>query len=175
MPAADSEAPCPSVFVSRASTLTPSQREVERTWLAGLGELGFTSLVLRRDDYAPGSSSAIRQVIARAHGALILGFRQIRIDRGELRPGTPEAQQLAGWIATPWNQVEGGLAIMASLPILVVPEDGVVEGIFDDGAWASPARTAPIDLWSSPDAAANPAVQAWALKVRDRAGSTSRG
>jgi hypothetical protein len=105
---------------------------------------------------------------------LILGFRQVRIDRGELRPGTPEARQLEGWIATPWNQVEGGLAIMAGLPVLVAPEDGVVEGIFDGDAWASPARTAPIDLWSLPDAAANPAVQAWALKVRNCAGSTSR-
>jgi hypothetical protein len=161
------------VFVSRASTLTPPQREIERTWLAGLAELGFTSLVLRRDDYALGSLTAIRQAIARAHGALILGFRQVRIDRGELRPGTPEAQRLAGWIATPWNQVEGGLAIMADLPVLVAPEDGVVEGIFDGDAWASPARTAPINLWSSPDAAANPAIKAWALRVRDRARATS--
>jgi hypothetical protein len=163
---ADTEGARPTVFVSRASTLTLAQREMERTWLAGLAELGFTPLVLRREDYAPGSSTAIQQAISKAHGALILGFRQVRIDRGELRPGTPEARQLAGWIATPWNQVEGGLAIMAGLPVLVVPEDGVVEGVFDGDAWANSARTAPIDLWSSADAAANPAVQAWATKVR---------
>jgi hypothetical protein len=170
---AEAATPGPNVFVSRASTLTPAQREVEGAWLAGLAELGFTPLVLRREDYVPGSPTAIRQAISRAHGALILGFRQVRIDRGELRPGTPEARQHAGWTATPWNQVEGGLAIMADLPVLVVPEEGVVEGIFDGDAWAGPERTAPIGLWNSPGADANPAVRAWALEVRDRADSTS--
>ena len=175
MPVTEAKASCPNVFVSRASTLTPPQREVEQLWLAGLAELGFTPRVLPRGDYARGSSTAIRQAIVRAHGALILGFRQIRIDRAELRPGTSEACELAGWIATPWNQVEGGLALMAGLPLLVVPEDGIAEGIFDSDAWANSAWTAPIDLWSSSDAAANPAVQAWALEVRCRAHSNSRG
>ena len=37
--------------------------------------------------------------------------------------------------ASPWTQIEAGLAIAADLPVLVLAEHGVGEGVFDPTTW----------------------------------------
>jgi hypothetical protein len=159
----------PSVFVSRPSVVTQAQRELEKACLTGLAEFGFAPMMLRRDDYASNPWAQLRRAVSAAHGAVILGFRQLRVDRGEWRPDTLEAREVQGWLPTPWNQVEAGLAIMAGLPVLVVPEDGIVEGVFSSDTWGSGVNATTMDLWASPSAPADPSLRAWALAVRRRA------
>jgi hypothetical protein len=162
------------VFVSRASVLTQPQRELQQAWIEGLAGWDFAPVMLRREDYVPSPWGALRHSVATAHGAVILGFRQGRVEKAQWRPGTQEERRLDGWLATPWNQIEGGLALMAGLPVLVAPEEGVEEGVFAPDAWTGEARGAPIDVWASRNPAAHPSLQAWALAVRRRADSESR-
>lgn len=163
----------PQIFVSRPSTLTAAQESLEGKWLAGLIGLGFTPNALPRGDYDPDPWTEIREMVEAADGALILGFRQLRLDRGKWRPETPLAAESSGWLATPWNQLEAGMAIMAGLPVLVVPEEGVTEGIFAGDTWTDQVGAAPIDLWDSPDGAGDPALSGWALAVREHAASAA--
>lgn len=137
--------------------------------MTGLTNLGFVPVILQRDDYGPDPWAALLQAVRTSHGALVLGFRQLRVNDGEWRPGTPETRDLDGWSATPWNHVEAGLAISADIPVLVVPEDGVAEGIFAAEAWTGGVRAAPIDLWSSGGPAAHPPARAWARAVHQHA------
>lgn len=170
MPIPPSDDPNPRVFVSRPSVVTQPQRERERAWLTGLATLGFSAITVRREDYSPNPWTALRHTVTKAHGALILGFRQTRALRAVSLPDTPQEHDVDGWLATPWNQIEGGLAIMAGLPVLIAPEDGIVEGVFARDTWGGEVRTAPIDLWTSNEATTNPSVRSWELAVRRRAG-----
>jgi hypothetical protein len=37
-----------------------------------------------------------------------------------------------GWLSTPWNELEVGMAVMVGLPILLIKDDDIEDGIFDD-------------------------------------------
>jgi hypothetical protein len=154
--------------------VTQRQQELEQAWIRGLTGLGFTPVTHRREDYAPNPWATLRRAVATSHGTVILGFRQARVEGVQWRPETPEERELDGWLATPWNQIEGGLAVMAGLPVLAASEDGIAEGIFARDTWTGEVRAAPIDIWSSDDPASHPSLQAWALTVGQRATSASR-
>jgi hypothetical protein len=158
----------PRVFVSRPSAITPPQRELEHQWLAGLSALGLAPTTVRRENYGPNPWSAIKHAVIEAHGALILGFRQTHVLSATSLPSSEEAGERAEWLPTPWNQIEAGMAITAGLPVLVVAEDGVADGVFASDTWKGEVRAAPIYLWASPEPTRNPAVQAWALAIRQR-------
>lgn len=168
------ETPRLRVFVSRPAVTTPPQRSLERAWMTALTDLGFASVVLQRDDYHPDPWAALLQAVRTSHGALVLGFRQLRVEGGKWRPETSEARDLNGWSATPWNHVEAGLALSADIPVLAAPEDGVTEGIFAPETWTGKVRGAPIDLWSSDEPAAHPSVQTWAQAIHQQANGAAR-
>lgn len=172
LPSADQN--CPRVFVSKPSVVTPAQRDLEQMWIGGLARLDLAPIMLRREDYLPSPWAALRHAISTAHGALLLGFRQAHIEQARWRPETPEEREFDGWLATPWNQIEGGLVVMAGLPVLVVPENDVTEGIFARDCWTDEVLDAPIDAWASNDPAGHPQVRAWADAVSRHAASKSR-
>ena len=61
-------------------------------------------------------------------------FPELRIERGLWRSGTPEEKRVEDLAeTTPWSQIEGGMAVMLGIPILVFRERGVGGGIFDIG------------------------------------------
>jgi hypothetical protein len=142
----------PRVFVSRPAELTAAQEELQRRWLTTLSELRFEPFVLRREAYEPVPWGQLRRAMEEMDGALVLGFRQLRVDRGEYRPDTPEARAADGWLATAWNQIEAGIALALGLPLLVIAEEGVEEGIFERETWRD-------GVYGD--------VEAWANRVRE--------
>lgn len=172
----ESDNPQPRVFVSRPSVVTQAQRDVEQTWLTGLSGLGLTTVTMSRDSYSSEPWGALRHAVATADGTLILGFRQARIDQAEWRPDTAEAGEYNRWSATPWNQIEGGLAVMADLPVLTAPEEGIAEGVFADDVRSSRVQAVPIDIWRThSEPAAHPVIKAWVLAVCQHAGGQAVG
>jgi uncharacterized protein YjbI with pentapeptide repeats len=121
------------VFVSRPSTLTPSQQAVWRLIESTLEAVGADVVTFERSDYPPaGVLSDLCRVMADCRGAVILGFRQVEISVGCWRPGTPEERSIDGVAeATPWNQVEAGIAAALRLPVFVIRDSGVTGGVFD--------------------------------------------
>ena len=156
----------PQVFVSRPAVLSREQKSSCHNWLRALTVLGFEAIALDRAAYDPVPWEQLRHTIRSADGALILGFRQLKVIDGQWRPETDEAAPPAHWWATPWNEVEAGLAIMATIPVLVAAEEGIEEGVFSSDVWGSDVYGFSLGAELEPTP---PPVAAWAEAVRARA------
>jgi hypothetical protein len=160
-----------AVFVSRPTVLTPDQQALYRRWMDGLAGLDFAQLTIPRRSYATPPWEQLRRTVNGADGALILGFRQLLVERGSYRPGTSEQQSAAGSYASAWNQVEAGLATMAGLPVLVVPEGAATEGVFARDVWRGGVYGTRMDVWTAGDGDRDPSLRAWATAVGRHAGA----
>jgi hypothetical protein len=68
-------------------------------------------------------------------GALALGLRQLHVETGEAKAGSPVAKTVADlYLSTPWNQIEAGIAVALERPLLIAREKGVEGGVFDIGS-----------------------------------------
>ena len=61
------------------------------------------------------------------------------------------------------------MAVAAGVPLLVVPDQDVSEGIFERDTWGDGVYGAPMDAWASGGTGAPAAVQPWASRVREDA------
>jgi hypothetical protein len=123
----------PRVFLSRPNVLDPGSRQ-SMDLLRGLLEVqGMVSVELERGEYREcGVISEIRRRMTGCAGVVVFGFRQLEVLEGRLRPGTTAEERVKDLhMATPWSQLEAGMAAMLGLPILLVCQPGVVGGIFD--------------------------------------------
>ena len=147
----------PRVFLSEPSGLTNEQRRVSDQWHERLYGHGFDVEQLRNRDYQPDPWPQLRGHIHAAHGVLVLGFAQLRVEAGSWRSGTNQQAAVITTWTTPWLHVEAGIALAADLPVLVAPESGVGEGVFAPETWAGHLRGTPsaspnegvIDEWAS--------------------------
>ena len=65
---------------------------------------------------------------------IAFGFKQIEISDGKYRPGTKEVENWKNkWLSTPWNDIEVGIGLSVGMPILLVHDPSINEGVFDDG------------------------------------------
>ena len=121
------------VFVSRPSTLNSTQLGLWRLVESSLSEAGVDVITVRRTNYpSAGVLGEVRRVMADCDGIVVLGFRQLEVSSGRWRVGTPEERTAEGdsW-ATPWNQIEAGIATGLGIPTIMVREPGVAGGVFD--------------------------------------------
>jgi hypothetical protein len=125
----------PLVFLSKPGVLNPPQNAALYRTLRALGASGLRVFRLDRDQYSPLPWHQLRELIGRADAAVVMGFRQMSVTTGAWRADTVEAAPALGWYPTAWNQLEAGLAVMASLPVLVVPEAGINDGVFSADVW----------------------------------------
>jgi hypothetical protein len=97
---------------------------------------GLQARTLGVTDY-PGLAplAEVLALMRQCNGALVLGLRQLHVETGEAKAGTPAAAMVADlYLSTPWNQIEAGMAIALGLPLLVAREEGVESGVFDIGS-----------------------------------------
>jgi uncharacterized protein YjbI with pentapeptide repeats len=129
--AADGERP--RIFLSRPGWSDEINAKQIAAVCSRLEREGFEPVMLARSDYpVAGALAEAKRLIAGCAGAVILGFRDIRVATGAWRPGTPEETELKEKsFATMWSQVEAGMAVMAGLPVLVIGDDDVDGGVFD--------------------------------------------
>ena len=99
-----------------------------------LKDLGYDVDFYTRDTYPRfGQLSRVKVSIEKSAAIVAFGTRQTFIKEGTYRPGMyDEAAIDNSWRSTPWNDVEVGMAAMAGLPVLLVKDDGISDGIFDD-------------------------------------------
>jgi hypothetical protein len=101
-----------------------------------LEQRGLAPRTLGETDYSNSAPIlAVREVMEQCSGAIILGFAQLTVSSGRLKPGTTAEQDAAGstW-ATAWNQIEAAMAYALGLPVLVIREQAVAGGVFDFGS-----------------------------------------
>ncbi|CAM5580332.1 hypothetical protein GCM10010378_35520 [Streptomyces viridochromogenes] len=123
------------VFLGAPSILTAPQQTRLEQWVAWLEGESFRVRRLNRDCHGEDPWHTLTEVLCQADGVVLLGFRQLDARRSVWRPGTEEEAPSSTWWTSPWLQLEAGIAVGLSLPVLVVPEDGVTEGVFDPAGW----------------------------------------
>jgi len=121
------------VFVSRPGAMSDHHRQLVATVSGRLQAEGLVPVVLERSEYpAFGAVAEVQRLIAACAGALVLGLRDIEVRDAVCRVGTSDQRRLAGnAYATPWSQIEAGMALMMGLPVLVIAEADVEGGVFD--------------------------------------------
>jgi len=158
-----------TIFVSRPTILTPEQEALYEQWRDGLAAFDFLAVTLPRTRPVASPWYELRQAIGQADGAVILGFRQLVVESGCFRPGTAEQASAVGWYASAWNQIEAGLAAMAGLPVLVVPQGDIHEGVFSADVWQGGLYGTEMDVWTAGDGAHDRSLQIWSAAVSRRA------
>jgi len=79
--------------------------------------------------------SALRDFMTECTAAVIFGVAQLKISEGQYRAGQEQAVLLNEHWSSPWCQIEAGMALALDIPILIVKEPGIREGIFDPTNW----------------------------------------
>jgi len=124
------------VFVSSPTTLSPAQESVRSLVSAQLERLGLEPRAVGQSDYP--TELPLREVLLLARhcsGGVILGFEQYRSLSGVEKPGTCKeaGHDSPRSFPTPWNQIEAGILIALSLPLLIFREGNISGGVFDNG------------------------------------------
>lgn len=122
------------VFFSMPGCLGKREETLTKEYKAILETLGYSVFYYQKDDYPKfGQFTRVRESLQKSSAVIAFGFRQTKIEDGIALPGTPKESRITDkWLNTPWNEVEVGMALMRGLPILLVKDEGIDSGIFDE-------------------------------------------
>lgn len=125
----------PHIFLSAPSDRTAAHDSL-CAWLTDLlGREGLVLESLHRCDYS--SSDALAEIgrrLAGCAGMVVLGLRPVGADPTGAAAGV-----------TPWTHVEAGMAYGRGLPLLLLREQGVNTGVFDDAVDGLHAHVVDLD------------------------------
>jgi hypothetical protein len=124
-----------SVFVSKPTVMTPAQEAAYKGICDLLEDRGYTARSLGSTDFSNSAPlRAILRIMDECDGAMVLGFRQVEVETGTSKPGTPSASRIEKcYFSTPWNQIEASLAYAREIPVMLIREKGISGGVFDFG------------------------------------------
>ena len=122
------------VFFSMPGCLGKREETLTKEYKVILETLGYSVFYYQKDDYPKfGQFTRVRESLLKSSAVIAFGFRQMKIEDGIALPGTPKESRITGkWLNTPWNEVEVGMALMRGLPILLIKDEGIDSGIFDE-------------------------------------------
>lgn len=123
------------IFVSKPNHLNARQASFWQSLQRILLARDLRPRTLGETDYPNRTPlEAVRLVMDECEGAVVLGYRQVHIERGREKTGSSKEKILKDtYLSTPWNQIECGMAYMLNLPLLIVREPGVEDGVFGIG------------------------------------------
>lgn len=154
----------PGVFISAPAIVTSEQRGVLLRWINVLAVHGLDGVSLERGAYAQSPWEQLVGLMTQVDGVLVLGLPQLDLAVATWRRGTVEETSVSGSWASPWMHLEAGMAIARQLPLLVVPEKGVTEGVFSPKIWSG-------DVFGvDADATESSTIREFAAAVLDHAG-----
>ncbi len=124
-----------TIFFSMPGELAKEDEIVTKNYKDFLEDSGYEVIYYKRDDYPRfGQLNRVKEGINCSCGMIAFGFKQIEISNGKYRPGTDEELEWKNkWLSTPWNEIEVGIGLSVGIPILLVHDPIINEGVFDDG------------------------------------------
>lgn len=124
-----------SIFFSMPGIMTKEDELMTKDFKRLLEEKGFDVIYYKSDDYPRfGQFNKVRQDIMRSSGMIAFGLKQLNIHNASYRPGTKnEEEWKEKWLSTPWNEIEVGMGLMKGMPILLVTDPAIKNGVFDSG------------------------------------------
>lgn len=123
-----------TIFFSMPGYMSKTDEMTVLAYRQYLIQLGFDVVYYNRDTYPRfGQLSQIKAAIEKCAAMIAFGTKQTFIKQGTYRPGMNGEREIKDeWLSTPWNEVEVGMATMIGLPILLVKDSDIEDGIFDE-------------------------------------------
>lgn len=123
-----------TIFFSMPGLLNKEDEVTTKNYKEFLEKNGYEVIYYMRDDYPRfGQLNRVKEAINRSTGMIAFGFKQIEISNGKYRPGTDDEQKWENkWLSTPWNEIEVGIGLAVGMPILLVHDPIIKEGVFEN-------------------------------------------
>lgn len=123
-----------NIFFSMPGNMSKDDESMVAAYRDYIVKLGYDVIYYNRDTYPRfGQLSQIKSSIEKCAALIAFGTKQTFIKEGVYRPGMNGERQINhGWLSTPWNEVEVGMAAMVGLPILLIKDEDIDDGIFDN-------------------------------------------
>ncbi len=135
------------VFLSRPNPFVERQQHFLDKLQHKLNSLDIKTVTLQADNYdLTDSLNYLKGIMKQCYGIVIVGFKQIYIEKGSKKKGGvynseffhPQEIDISGQaITSPFCHIEGTIALLNDLPLLIINEDGVrEEGIIKGGKFS---------------------------------------
>lgn len=124
------------VFISVGGTANTQQEDFVRLIEDRLRSENLIPSTIGRNNFSADSPlKAVKDLMNECSGILVIALERTYFEKGkEKRGGTQETDLAQIKFATPWNQIESGMAYAKDLPILVILEEGIrAEGLLEKG------------------------------------------
>lgn len=123
-----------AIFFSMPGNMSKSDEIIVLAFRQYLIKLGYEVIYYNRDTYPRfGQLSQIKAAIEKSAAMIAFGTKQTFIKEGVYRPDMIGERNISnGWLSTPWNEVEVGMATMIGIPILLVKDEDIEDGVFDE-------------------------------------------
>lgn len=124
-----------TIFFSMPGLLNKEDEVITKNYKEFLENNGYEVIYYKRDDYPRfGQLNRVKEAINHSSGMIAFGFKQIFISDGEYRPQTKDKSLWKDkWLSTPWNEIEVGIGLAVGMPILLVHDPDISDGVFDNG------------------------------------------
>lgn len=168
------------VFLSRPNPFIDNQQRFLNKLQQKLAQFDLKTVTLQADNYdLTDSLNYLKGIIKQCYGIVIVGFRQIFIEKGSKKKGGldnpqfffPQEIDVSGQALTsPFCHIEGTIGLLNDLPLLIINEEGVrEEGIIKGGKFS--VKTNRFNLQNIEEFFADKTVDrqisVWAGKVLD--------
>ncbi len=122
-----------TIFFSMPGNMSKADEMTVVAYRQYLMKLGFEVIYYNRDTYPRfGQLTQVKSAIEKSAAMIAFGTKQTYIKEGIYRPGMSGERLIKeSWLSTPWNEVEVGMATMIGIPILLVKDELIEDGIFD--------------------------------------------
>lgn len=122
------------IFFSMPSVMTKTEELITKDYEIFLKKKGMRVFYYIKDDYPHfGQLNQVREKVMASTGMIAFGFKQTHIQKGIYRPDMKDEEQWENkWLSTPWNEIEIGMGVMKGMPILLVKNPVIEEGVFDE-------------------------------------------
>jgi len=123
------------IFFSMPGLLNKEDEVITKNYKEFLEMNGYEVVYYQRDDYPRfGQLNRVKEAINHSSGMIAFGFKQIEIADGKYRPGSSDEKEWSNkWLSTPWNEIEVGIGLAIGMPILLVRDPIISDGVFDEG------------------------------------------
>lgn len=123
------------IFVSRPNSYDPMYKSTVIRLEKIIRDRGMEPVTIG-STYFPNESPvlAIKNKMKECAGIIILALPQIYVEKGISKKGSPsETSITAKQYPSPWNQIEGTMAYMLDLPMMIIAEEGINDGLLENG------------------------------------------
>lgn len=168
------------VFLSRPNPFIDKQQIFLENLQRKLSKFDLETVTLQADNYdLTDSLNYLKGMIKQCYGIVIVGFRQIFIEKGSKKKGgiynpqfffSQEIDVSGQALTSPFCHIEGTIGLLNELPLLIINEEGIrEEGIIKGGKFS--VKTNRFNLDNIDDFFTNKTVDrqisVWAGKVID--------